>query len=71
MATSDPTALLQRLCQEPTESVWLEFKVNNANPEEIGKRASACANAAILAAKDKAFVVFGVDDQTHELVWHQ
>jgi len=68
MSTNDPGALLERLCQEPRESRWLEFKENNVEPDMIGKRISACANAAILAGKDRAFVVFGVEDQTRRKV---
>lgn len=68
MATNDPTALLERLRCEPSESEWLEFKVNNADPQMLGKRISACANSAILAGKDRAFIVFGVEDQSRAKV---
>jgi ATP-dependent DNA helicase RecG len=62
MAVRDPSALLRRLLKESSESSWLEFKVNNSDPEVIGQWASACANAAILAAKERAFLVFGVNN---------
>jgi predicted HTH transcriptional regulator len=62
MAVQDPPALLRRLLKESSESSWLEFKVNNSDPELIGRWISACANAAILAAKERAFLVFGVDN---------
>ncbi len=68
MATNDPAALLDRLCREPRESRWLEFKENNNDPEMIGKRVSACANAAILAGKERAFIVFGVEDGSRRKV---
>jgi predicted HTH transcriptional regulator len=64
MVTIDPRALLRRLLQEPTETTWLEFKHNNCNPEEIGRCLSACANAAILAERDRAYVVFGIENVT-------
>lgn len=71
MATHDPHALLQRLCQEPSESAWLEFKASNFDPDMIGQRISACANAAILAEKDRAFLVFGVEDGTKKKIGAQ
>jgi len=68
MATVDPAALLARLLKEPGENDWLEFKQNNNNPEAIGKWISACANAAILASKERAFLVWGVEDATKKMV---
>lgn len=66
MATHDPCALLESLLAQAKEEAWLEFKKNNDNPEEIGQYISALANAAMLAEKDRAFIVFGVDDKSHE-----
>lgn len=68
MAIHDPCALLTRLLQEPTETTWLEFKVNNKDPKEIGEYVSALANAAILAGRDRAFLIFGVEDGTKKPV---
>ncbi|WP_234885329.1 hypothetical protein [Rhizobium rhizogenes] len=48
MPIHNPCALLDRLLQEPNESTWLEFKVNNKDPREIGEYISAhckCSNA--------------------------
>jgi ATP-dependent DNA helicase RecG len=64
MATKNPQALLQRLLKEPAESTWVEFKQNNSDPQIIGKWISACANSAILSGKDRAFLVYGIEDQT-------
>lgn len=60
----DPCALLDRLLREPGENDWLEFKVNNADPMDIGEYVSALANAAMLAGRDRAFLVFGIEDKT-------
>jgi ATP-dependent DNA helicase RecG len=49
-------------------SAWLEFKVNNATPTEIGEHISALANAAMLAGRDRAFLVFGIEDKTKRRV---
>jgi ATP-dependent DNA helicase RecG len=64
MATSDPKALLRRLLREPRECAWLEFKHNNCDPELIGRTVSACANAAMLADRDRAFLVWGIENKT-------
>jgi ATP-dependent DNA helicase RecG len=64
LGTQDPKALLKRLLEEPAETPWLEFKQNNADPELIGRCVAACANAAILAEKDRAYIVFGVENVT-------
>lgn len=68
MTVNSPENLLNKLLQETGESAWLEFKVNNADPDYIGKWISACSNAAILAGKQRAFLVFGIEDQTHKKV---
>lgn len=68
MPISDPCALLTRLCSEPHEREWLEFKVNNGNPQEIGEYISALANSAMLADRERAFLVFGVDNATKKPV---
>jgi ATP-dependent DNA helicase RecG len=66
MATSDPNALLQRLLRETGEGLWLEFKHNNSDPELIGRTISACANAAMLADRDRAFIVWGIENKTKQ-----
>ncbi|MGL4491154.1 MAG: ATP-binding protein [Rhizobiaceae bacterium] len=68
MQIHDPCALLERLLCEAGESTWLEFKVNNGDPQEIGSYISALANAAMLSGKDRAFIVFGIKDDTKERV---
>ena len=60
--------LLHELCQLPKETEWVEFKSNNANPEDIGECISALSNAAALMGKANAYVIWGVADETHELV---
>jgi predicted HTH transcriptional regulator len=67
MAIKDPTALLKRLCLLP-EAGWLEFKENNAEPDMVGRTLAALANSAMLEDRDKAYLVFGVQDSTKRLV---
>lgn len=62
------TSLLLELCNQPVETPWLEFKENNASPEEIGEYLSALSNAAALHEKAHAYLIWGVNDATHEIV---
>lgn len=50
------------------ETEWVEFKENNANPEDIGEYLSAIANSAALAHRDRGYIVWGVRDGDHEVV---
>jgi ATP-dependent DNA helicase RecG len=68
MKETDLSNLLSQLCTLPSETEWLEFKENNSNPSEIGEYISALANAAALHHKNRAYIVWGVNDQTHQLV---
>jgi predicted HTH transcriptional regulator len=61
-------SLVYELCALPKETEWVEFKENNANPEEVGEYISALANAAALQGKAFAYLVWGVRDADHEIV---
>lgn len=67
MAVKNPGAMLERLTREP-EAPWLEFKLNNVEPQVIGESISALANGAILVERGTAYLVFGVEDKTRALV---
>lgn len=60
--------LIDELVKYPNETPWLEFKHNNYAPETIGEDISALANGATLEEKSSAYFLWGVDDETHELV---
>lgn len=60
--------LLKELIKLPNETEWVEFKHNNAEPKMIGEYISALANSATLFGKPQAYVVWGVDDATTDLV---
>ena len=61
-------SLVTELRKQPRETEWLEFKVNNADPDEIGQYLSALSNSAALAGKATGYLVWGIDNQTHEIV---
>ncbi len=62
------TSLVRELCALPRETEWLEFKVDEAEPRSIGEYLSALANAAALAGKAFAYLVWGVVDDDHAVV---
>ena len=70
-ATRSPDYLagvVRELCKLASETEWVEFKRNNDNPKDIGEYLSALSNAAALADKAFAYLVWGVDDSTHAIV---
>jgi ATP-dependent DNA helicase RecG len=62
------TSLLHELCSFPAETEWVEFKHNKDSPEEIGQYISALSNSSALLRKVNGYVVWGVDDKTHEII---
>ena len=60
--------LIDKLRRLPNETQWLEFKHNNYMPDMIGKDISALANSATLYDKDQAYMLWGIDDATHEII---
>ena len=60
--------LVAQLAKLPKECEWVEFKENKADPEDIGGYISALSNAATLCGKPKAYLVWGVNDETHVIV---
>lgn len=61
-------SILSELRKLPRETEWVEFKHNNENPDEIGEYLSALANTAALMGKVNAYLVWGVDNSTHDIV---
>lgn len=61
------SALIHQLVALPSEYEWLEFKMNNADPQMIGEDISALANGAAYCDHPKAYLVWGVDNDTHEV----
>lgn len=59
--------LVKELRALPKECEWVEFKQNNANPEQIGENLSAIANSALLVGRAKGFIVYGIEDGTHNI----
>ena len=60
--------LIKELCKLPKEVGWVEFKHNNCEPKMVGEDLSALANSATLNDRDYAYMIWGIDDDTHEII---
>jgi len=65
--TYDET-LVKELARLPQEAEWVEFKHNNHQPKMIGEYLSALANSAALLGKKNAYLVWGIDNESHEFL---
>ena len=64
----DIVRLVEELRHLDSETEWVEFKTSNSNPIMIGERISALANSACRHGIPTAYMIWGVDDSTHEVV---
>ena len=60
--------LVDELRKYENETNWFEFKSNNYDPDMIGKDIAALANGAAYADKNCAYMIWGIDDKTHEII---
>ena len=61
-------SLVHELHKLPQQTEWVEFKRNNDNPEEIGQYLSALANSAALLGKVNGYLLWGIDNESHDIV---
>ena len=61
-------SLVRELVKLSEETEWVEFKCNNKQPQMIGEYISALSNSAALCERPKAYLVWGVQDDTHKIV---
>ena len=50
------------------ENEWIEFKVNDYNPQEIGEYISALSNSACLHHKEFGYLIFGIENSSKVIV---
>jgi len=67
MGKNEFEILVDELRALPQESEWIEFKVDNTNPQIIGEYISSLSNSANLENKEYAYLVFGIEDETHKI----
>lgn len=65
MSKEDKDQLIKELRALPKESSWVEFKVNNTNPDKMGSNISPISNSALLEGKRHGYIVYGIEDKTH------
>lgn len=68
MTEEEVHELLTNLRSLPHETEWVEFKVNQEDPEEIGEYLSALSNSASLLDKEAGYIAWGFADGSHEVV---
>ncbi len=61
-------SLLHELVKLPHETEWLEFKTNKAQPADIGEYISALSNSAAIKGKSHGYMLWGVDNNSHDIV---
>lgn len=59
--------LVIELAKYPQETEWIEFKKNKIDPSVIGEYVSALSNSAAILSKENAYIIWGIDDETHEI----
>lgn len=68
MEYSEFKKLIDSLTAKPKETEWLEFKHNYHSAEEIGERMSALSNSACLCGMPFGYIIFGIDDENHNVI---
>lgn len=58
---------VQELIAYPTEANWFEFKENWYEPNGIGEYISSLSNAAALEGQENGYLVWGINNDTHEI----
>ena len=64
----DLNELINELCSYQYEKEWFEFKENFDNDNELGECISALSNAAAYVGRKYAYMVWGINDKSHEIV---
>ncbi len=68
MTSDELQRLVDRLQSLPRETEWVEFKRNQADPQKMGESISALSNGAALHRQSQAFMLWGVEDGSHDLL---
>jgi len=60
--------LIEELRALPKENEWTEFKSSYYKPQIIGEYLSALSNSACLENRDYAYLVFGIENESHQII---
>ena len=61
------SSIIVEAISHTTELPWIELKSNNSEPQMIGEYVSALSNTATLFNQQHGFMIWGVNDKTHEI----
>ena len=64
----DFAKVARQLIEYPREASWFEFKENWFEPAALGEYISSLSNAAAMEGQRCGYLVWGVNDETHEVV---
>lgn len=69
MDNNDLNSILDEVTSYKAEEKWFEFKLNKGSisNDEIGEYISALSNAATIANKPFGYLIWGVEDETHNI----
>ncbi|MGE9314214.1 RNA-binding domain-containing protein [Niabella sp. CJ426] len=68
MKVEELNNLVKELISQPREAEWIEFKHNFHSLEEVGERLSALSNGACLQNQHYGFLIFGIEDESHQII---
>lgn len=69
MTNSELIELIDELRALPKENEWVEFKTGNVTTnDKLGQYISGLSNAACITNQSFAYLVFGINDETHQVV---
>lgn len=68
MPELDVISLIDELRSLPAETEWVEFKSNYQTSERMGEYISALANSACLHQMNEAYLIFGIENETHKVI---
>lgn len=66
--TFDLSSILEDIISRDYEEDWFEFKENWYEPHALGEYISGMSNAAAMAGQDYAFFIWGIKNDSHEVV---
>lgn len=60
--------VLTKMLDQNRENEWIEYKVNDSDPHQIGEYISALSNSACLHEQNYGYLIFGVENESHKIV---